>query len=91
VPNQVTLGVQFANKVGMFDFELRKFMWQICTTNGNVEEVLGGSSNFIAFNFNEGTNHELCLQVRCLVANATRYDVFIGQATLFPPGFTINN
>ncbi len=29
--------------------------------------------------------------VRCLVTNATSYDVFIGQEAPFPPGFTIDN
>jgi hypothetical protein len=55
------LGVQFAKKMGMLDSKLRKSMWQIRTTNGNVKEVLGESSDLIAFNFNEGTNQELCL------------------------------
>ncbi len=45
----------------------------------------------IALNFNEGTNHVFYLQVRCLVTNATNYDVFIGQEALFPLGFTIDN
>ncbi len=66
-------------------------MWQIRTASGNVEEVLGESSNFIALNFNEGTDQELCLQVKCLVTNATSYDVFIGQEALCPPSFTIDN
>ncbi len=52
----VILGVQFAKKMGMIDSKLRKFMWQIRTTNGNVEEVLRESLNLIALNFNEGTN-----------------------------------
>jgi hypothetical protein len=75
----------------MFDSKLRKSIWQIRTANGSVEEVLGESSNLITLNFNEGTNQELCLHVKCLVTNATSYDVFIGQETLFPPGFTIDN
>ncbi len=77
--------------MGMFDSKLRKSIWQIRTANGSVEEVLGESSNLITLNFNEGTNQELCLHVKCLVTNATSYDVFIGQETLFPPGFTIDN
>ncbi len=85
------LGVQFAKKIGMLDSKLRKSMWQICTISGNVEDVLGESSNLIALNFNEGTYHELCLYVRCLVTNVTNYDVLIGQEALFSPGFTINN
>ncbi len=85
------LGVQFAKKMGMLDSKLRKSMLQICTASGSVEEVLRESSDFIALNFNEGTNQELCLQVRCLVTNATIYDVLIGQKALFPPGFTIDN
>jgi hypothetical protein len=66
-------------------------MWQICTTSGSIEEVLGESLVLIALNFNKGTNRELCLHVRCLVTNATNYDVFIGQEALFPPGFIIDN
>jgi hypothetical protein len=66
-------------------------MWQIRTASGSVEEVLGESSDLITLKFNEGTDQELCLQVRCLVTNATSYDVFIGQEALFPPGFTIDN
>jgi hypothetical protein len=73
----VILGVQFPKKMGMLDSKLRKSMWQIRTASGNIEEVLGESLDFIAFNFNEGTNQELCLQVRCLVTNATSYNVLI--------------
>ncbi len=87
----VILGVQFAKKMGMFDSKLRKFMWQFRIASGSVEEVLGESSDLIAIKFNEGTDQELCLQVKCLVANATSYDVLIGQEALFPPGFTIDN
>jgi hypothetical protein len=47
--------------------------------------------DLIALNFNGGTDQDLCLQVRCLITNATSYDVFIGQEALFPPGFTIDN
>jgi hypothetical protein len=85
------LGVQFAKMMRMLDSKLWKSMWQICTTSGSVEEVFGESSYFIALNFNEGTDQEFFLQVRCLVTNATNYNVFIGQEALFPPGFTTNN
>ncbi len=74
----VILGVQFAKKMGMLDSNLRKSMWQIRTASGSVEEVLGESSDLITLKFNEGTDQELCLQVRCLVTNATSYDVLIG-------------
>jgi hypothetical protein len=57
----VILGVQFAKKMGMLDSKLRKFMWQIRTTSGSVEEVLGESSDLIALKFNEGIDQELCL------------------------------
>jgi hypothetical protein len=87
----VILGVQFAKKMGMFDSKLWKSMWQIRTINGSVEEVLGESSNLITLNFNESIDQELCLHVKCLVTNATSYDVFIGQEALFPLGFTIDN
>jgi hypothetical protein len=87
----VIIGIQFIKKMGMFESKLQKSMWQICTDNGNVEEVFGKSSDLIALNFNEGTNQELCLYVKCLVTNATSYDVFIRQEALFPPGFTIDN
>jgi hypothetical protein len=87
----VIFGIQFAKKMGMFDSKLWKFMWQIRTANGNVKEVLGEILDLIALNFNESTNQELCLQVRCLVTNATSYNVLIGQESLFPPGFTIDN
>jgi hypothetical protein len=50
----VILRIQFTKKMGMLDSKLRKSMWQICTTNGSVEEVLGESSDLIALNFNEG-------------------------------------
>jgi hypothetical protein len=66
-------------------------MWQIHIANGIVEEVFGESSNLIALNFNEGIDQEFCLWVRCLVTNATNYDVSIEQEALFPPGFTIDN
>jgi hypothetical protein len=87
----VILEVQFTKKMGMLNSKLRKSMWQICTTRGNIKEVLGESSDLIALNFNEGIDQELCLQVRCLITNATSYDVLIGQKALFPLGFTIDN
>jgi hypothetical protein len=50
-------------KMGMLDSKLWKFMWEIYTISGSVEEVLGESSDLIAFNFNEGTDQELCYQM----------------------------
>jgi hypothetical protein len=67
----------------MLNSKLRKSMWQIRTTSGNIEKVLGENLDFITFNFNEGIDQELCLQVRCLVTNATSYNVFIGQEAYF--------
>jgi len=87
----VIFRVQFAKKMGMLNSKLQKSMWQIHTASGSVEEVFKESSNSIAFNFNEGIDQELCLQVRCLVTNATNYNVFIGQEALFSPGFIIDN
>ncbi len=87
----VFLRVQFAKKMGTFDSKLWKSMWQICIVNGSLEEILGDNSNLIALNINECTNQELCLKLRCLVTNATNYNVFIEQEALFPPGFTIDN
>jgi hypothetical protein len=87
----VILGVQFAKKMGMVDSKLQKYMWQIRTASGSVEEVLGESLDLITLNFNESINHELYLQVRCLVTNTTSYDVLIGQEAKFPPSFTIDN
>jgi len=87
----VILGVQFAKKMGMFYSKLRKSMWRIRTTSGNVKEVFEENSNLIALNFNKGTDQELCLQVKCLVINAISYDVLIEQKALFPLGFTIDN
>jgi hypothetical protein len=55
------LGVQFTKKMGMLDSKLQKSMWQIRTASGSVEEVLGESSDFIALNYNEGKDQELCL------------------------------
>ncbi len=66
-------------------------MWQIRIASGSVEEVFGESLDLSTFNFNEGTNQELCLQVRYLVTNATNYNVLIGQRVMFPLGFTIDN
>ncbi len=87
----VILGVQFNKKMGMLDSKIWKSMWQIRIASGSVEEVLGESLDLIALKFNEGTNHDLYLQVKCLVTNATSYDVHIGQEALFPPSFTIDN
>jgi hypothetical protein len=55
------LGGQSAKKMGVLDSKLRKSMWQIRTTSGNIEKVLRENSDFIKFNFNEGTDQELCL------------------------------
>jgi hypothetical protein len=72
------LEVQFAKKMGMLDSKLRECMWQIRITNGSVKEVLGESLDLITLNFNKSTNQELCLQVRCLITNATSYNVIFG-------------
>ncbi len=85
------IGIQFAKKMGMLDSKLWKSMWQIRIASGSIKEVLWKSSDLITLNFNEGTDQELWLQVRCLVTNATSYDVLIGQEAMFPPGFTIDN
>ncbi|CAM6104163.1 unnamed protein product [Calypogeia fissa] len=87
----VIIGVQFAKKIGLLDTNLQKSMWQIRTASGAVEEVLGESSTLLTLAFNQGTDQALEFQVRCLVTNATSYDVLIGQEALFPPGFTIDN
>jgi hypothetical protein len=84
-------GVQFTKKMGMLDSKLWKSMWQIRTASGSVEDVLRESFDLITFNFNEGIDQELCLQVRCLITNAINYDVLIEQEALFPPNFTIDN
>ncbi len=57
----IIFGVQFTKKMGMLDSKLLEYMWQISTANGGIEEVLGESSDLISFNFNEGTNQELCV------------------------------
>jgi hypothetical protein len=75
----VILVIQFTKKMGMLDSKLWKSMWQIRSVNGSVKEVLGESLDLITLNFNEGTNRELCLQVKCLITNAINYDVSIGQ------------
>jgi len=80
-----------AKKMGMLDCKLRKSMWQIRIVSGSVEEVFGESLNLIKLNFNKGIDQELCLQVRCLVTNATNYDVLNEQKALFPLSFTIDN
>jgi hypothetical protein len=85
------LGAQFAKKMGMLNSKLWKSTWQIHTASGSVEEVFRETLDLIALNFNEGTDQELCLQVKCLVTNATNYDVLIGQKALFPLDFTIDN
>jgi hypothetical protein len=87
----VILRVLCAKKMGMLNFKLRKSMWQIHTVSGSVKEVFGESLDLITLNFNEGTNKELCLQVRYVVNNATSYNVLIGQEALFPPSFTLDN
>jgi hypothetical protein len=87
----VILGVRFTNKMGMFNSKLRKFMWQIRTISGSVKEVFGENLDLITLTFNQGINQEFCLHVRCLVANATNYNVFIGQEAMFPPSFIIDN
>jgi len=58
-------------------------MWQIRTASGSVKEVLGESSDLIALKFNEGIDQELCLHVKCLVTNATSYDVSLGKKPCF--------
>ncbi len=85
------LRVQFTRRWACLTPNYKNLGGKIHTTSGSVKEVLKESSDLIAFNFNEGTDQELCLQVKCFVTNATNYDVIIGQKALFPPGFTINN
>jgi hypothetical protein len=52
----VILGIQFAKKMGILNSKLQKSMWQIRTTSGSIEKVLGESSELITLNFNEGTD-----------------------------------
>jgi hypothetical protein len=66
----VILRIHFTKKMGMFNSKLRKFVWQICIASGSIKEVFGENSDLITLNFNEGTDQELCVQVKCLVTNA---------------------
>jgi len=77
------LRIQFVKKMGMLASKLWKFIWQIRTVNGNIKEVFGKNLDFITLNFNESTDQELCLHAKCLVTNATNYDVFIRQKAMF--------
>jgi hypothetical protein len=76
-------GVQFATKMGMLHSKLWKSMWEIHIVSGRVGEVFRDNSDLIAFNFNESTDYELCLHVKCLITNATIYNVLIGQEVCF--------
>jgi hypothetical protein len=46
--------------------------------SGSVEEVLWESSDLLALNFNKSIDQELCPQIKCLIINATNYNVLIG-------------
>jgi len=61
IAQPMIFGIQFAKKMGMLDSKLRKSMWQIRTTSGSIEEVLGESSDLITLNFKEGIDQDLCL------------------------------
>jgi hypothetical protein len=87
----VILGIAFATKIGVLHSNLQKLRWQIRTASGSIEEVLGETLTLLTLSFNSGTEEELLFQVRCLVTNASSYDILIGQEALFPPGFTIDN
>jgi hypothetical protein len=87
----VILGIAFATEIGVLHSNLQKSRWQIRTASGSIEEVLGETSTLLTLSFNSGTEEELLFQVRCLVTNASSYDILIGQEALFPPGFTIDN
>jgi len=79
----VILIVQFVKKMGMLDSKLQKSMWQIRTPSGGVKEEFGESLDLITLNFNEGTNQKLCLQVRCLITNATSSMCSLGKRPCF--------
>lgn len=76
-----------AESLGLNAKDLDPCPFTIATSLGGTEHPMGLTKAPLQLQFNIGTNAYTHISLRCVVTNATNYDILLGQQTLYPIGF----
>ena len=83
----VMLGRSLAESLGLNAKDLDPCPFTIATSLGGTEHPMGLTKAPLRLQFNIGTDAYTHISLRCVVTNATTYDILLGQQALYPIGF----
>lgn len=86
----VILGKRMVQLLCEQGIQVQSSDWQIRTAGGGVEPLHGETVLPLNIDLRPGTADATGVRVRCLLTEATTYDVILGMEALFPPGFLID-
>lgn len=79
----VILGKHMVQHLKMQGVQVGKSNWQIHIAGGGVEQLHGETVLPLNIDLKPGTREATRVQVRCLLTEATKYDVLLGMEALF--------
>jgi len=86
----VMIGIGLADSLKLTPANLDPFT--IVTSVGGTERATGYTKAPLRLIFNVGARPTYThLSMKCVVTNATNYDIFVGQQVLYPLGFGLDN
>ncbi len=83
----VMLRRSLAESLGLNAKDLYPCPFTIATSLGGTEHPMGLTKAPLRLQFNIGTDAYTHISLRCVVTNATTYDILLGQQALYPIGF----
>ena len=83
----VMLGRRLANELDLVPHDLDLYPFTIATSLGGTEQPPGLTKEPLLLQFKVETDSYTYVVVRCVVTNATTYDILLGQQALYPIGF----
>ena len=83
----VMLGRSLAENLGLSAKDLDPCPFTIATSLRGIEHPMGLTKAPLRLQFNIGTVAYTHISLRCVVTNATTYDILLGQQALYPIGF----
>ena len=83
----VMLGKSLAESLGLSAKDLDPCPFTIATSLRGIEHPMGLTKAPLRLQFNIGTVAYTHISLRCVVTNATTYDILLGQQALYPIGF----
>ena len=88
----VMIGKGLAHELGLVAEDLAPCPYTIVTSIGHVERATGYTREPLQHSFRvKSGNSPAPLLLRCTVTDATNYDISVGQQTLYPLGFDLDN